>query len=105
VVHVQENALAAQDDYLPFGDPEFIRYPYPWFERLRLERPLHRLPNGTYVVSRYADVVKYGRLPQLTILEPEGAPENAFTHNFGETMLSREGPAHTALRRRDRRPP
>lgn len=100
MVHVQENALDAQDDWLPFGDPEFIRCPYPWFERLRVERPLHRLPNGTYVVSRYNDIIKYGRLPQLTILEPSDAPENAFTHNFGETMLSREGREHSELRGR-----
>lgn len=98
MVHVQENAARAQDDYLPFGDPEFVRNPYPWFVRLRKERPLHRLPNGTFVISRYRDVVQYGRLPELTILEPDGAPENAFTHGFGHTMLSREGTEHRHLR-------
>ena len=100
MVHIQDDAFLAQDEYLPFGDPEFVRYPYPWFERLRAERPLHRLPNGTWVLSRYRDIVQYGRLPELSILEPADAPENAFTHGFGETMLSREGPAHTEMRGR-----
>lgn len=98
MVHVQDDASIAQDEYLPFGDPEFVRNPYPWFERLRRERPLHQLPNGTYVVSRYHDIVRYGRMPELTILEPEGSPENAFTVGFGDTMLSREGAAHAELR-------
>lgn len=100
MVHVQDDAIKAQDEYLPFGDPEFIKNPYPWFERLRKEKPLHRLPNGTYVVSRYRDIIKYGFIPGLTILEPEDAPENAFTHGFGQTMLSREGQAHMELRGR-----
>ena len=100
MVHIQDDLAKAQDEFLPLGDPEFVKNPYPWFERLRKERPLHRLPNGTYVVSRYHDIVKYGRLPELTILEPEDAPENAFTAGFGDTMLSREGPAHVALRGR-----
>ncbi|NIJ17861.1 cytochrome P450 [Sphingobium vermicomposti] len=100
VVHIQDDCLKAQDEFLPFGDPEFVRNPYPWFDRLRRERPLHRLPNGTYVVSRYHDIIRYGRLPELTILEPAGAPENAFTTGFGDTMLSREGPTHAALRGR-----
>jgi len=98
MVNVQCDATRAQDEYLPFGDPEFVKNPYPWFERLRKESPLHRLPNGTYVVSRYKDIVQYGRLPELTILEPDSAPPNAFTTHFGETLLSREGPAHTQMR-------
>lgn len=100
MVHIQDDASKAQDEYLPFGDPEFIKNPYPWLERLRREKPLHLLPNGTYVVSRYRDIIKYGFMPGLTILEPEDAPENAFTHGFGQTMLNREGPAHTELRGR-----
>lgn len=100
MVHIQDDAFKAQDEYLPFGDPEFVKNPYPWFARLRREHPLHMLPNGTYVVSKYNDIVKYGRLPELTILEPEGAPENAFTHGFGHTILSREGPEHVKLRGR-----
>ena len=100
MVNIQESVARAQDEYLPFGDPEFVVNPYPWLERLRREKPLHKLPNGTYVVSRYRDIIKYGFMPELTILEPEGAPENAFTHGFGHTMLSREGQAHTELRGR-----
>lgn len=100
MVHVQSDATKAQDEYLPFGDPEFVRNPYPWFERLRKEKPLHKLPNGTYVVSRYRDIIKYGFIPQLTILEPGDAKDNAFTMGFGETMLSREGEAHRSLRGR-----
>lgn len=41
--------------------PEVIECPYAFYKALRDEAPIYRLPNGQYVVSRYADVLKVVR--------------------------------------------
>src|SRR5665213_2091947 len=35
--------------------PEFIRNPYPHYERLRTADPMHLTPFGSYVASRHAE--------------------------------------------------
>ena len=35
--------------------PEFIRDPYPYYERLRTTDPMHLTPLGMYVASRHAE--------------------------------------------------
>ena len=44
--------------------PEVIECPYAFYKALRDEAPIYRLPNGQYVVSRYADVLKVVRTPR-----------------------------------------
>ena len=34
--------------------PEFIRDPYPHYERLRSTDPMHLTPHGMYLASRHA---------------------------------------------------
>src|SRR5215207_10110530 len=36
--------------------PEFIRNPYPHYERMRTTDPVHLTPLGVYVASRHAEV-------------------------------------------------
>ena len=36
--------------------PEFIRNPYPHYERLRTTDPVHRTSFGSFVASRHAEV-------------------------------------------------
>ena len=36
--------------------PEFIRNPYPHYERMRATDPVHLTPLGMYVASRHAEV-------------------------------------------------
>jgi cytochrome P450 len=36
--------------------PEFIRDPYPYYERLRTSDPMHLTAHGIYVASRHAEV-------------------------------------------------
>ena len=40
----------------PF-DPEFHTNPYPLFDRLRQEDPIHKSIFGTWIITRYADAV------------------------------------------------
>ena len=39
------------------ADPRFLDDPFPTYRRLRQEAPYHRNPDGTFFVTRYADVV------------------------------------------------
>ena len=59
--------------------PEFIRDPYPFYERLRTTDPMHLTPLGAYVASRHADVSLILR-------------DKRFGKNFVERMTRRYGP-------------
>ena len=85
----------ARDEYLPWDDPVFIENPYPWFDRLRKEKPIHLTTDDTYVISRYEDVTTFARLPVLKILHPG---DYAFNDGFNLTVLGKEPPEHTRLR-------
>jgi len=51
--HVQTATNAPLFDPL---SPEFIRNPYPYYERLRTTDPMHLTPLGAFVASRHAEV-------------------------------------------------
>jgi hypothetical protein len=61
-------------------DPDFLRNPYPAFERLREAEPVHRLPLGFLVLSRYEDIA--------FVLK-----DKRFGKTFAERMVLRNGPA------------
>jgi len=56
--------------YNPF-DPVLRADPYPTYERLRAEAPVHRSPLGFWVISRYADVSRLQADPTLDFYPPE----------------------------------
>jgi cytochrome P450 len=47
-----------------YPSPEVVECPYPFYETLRDEAPVHRLPDGTWLVSRWDDVVRVVRDPE-----------------------------------------
>ena len=87
--------------------PDYIRDPYPSYERLRTTDPMHLTPFGAYVASRHAEVSlvirdkrfgkdfvgnlerRYGNLARME--EPAVA-------SLGRTMLVLDPPDHTRLR-------
>jgi len=86
--------------------PEFIRDPYPYYERLRTTDPMHLTPLGMYVASRHAEVSlvlrdkRFGKeYVERTIRRygPKIMEEPVF-RNFGLTMLQQDPPDHTRLR-------
>lgn len=83
------------DELLPWGDPEFGLNPYPWFDRLRKEAPVYETPEGIFVVTRYDDIVNFGRSSHITILNPV---DTAFSDGFAHTVLGMEPPEHTKKR-------
>src|SRR5579862_9737987 len=45
-------------DELAYPTPELVECPYPFYETLRREAPVYRLPQGPYVVTRWDDVTR-----------------------------------------------
>lgn len=87
-----------ESEYFPYQNPAFIDDPAPWWDRLLAEQPLLELPDGSYVVSRYADVVKYAKHPSLVSVPPEGMGDDPFAANLNSVLLT-EGERHSRIRR------
>lgn len=49
---------SAIDDFMPFNpyDPAFAANPYPHYQRLRENSPIHRTPGGVWYITRHADI-------------------------------------------------
>jgi hypothetical protein len=69
-------------DLLPFRAPEYLRDPFPFYTRLRMEAPAYPTSIGPIAVSRYADVhnvlterkfVKAGEVPAWAVDSPTTA--------------------------------
>jgi hypothetical protein len=83
-------------------DPEFIADPYPTYQRLRAEDPVHEHPLGFWVLTRYEDVVASLRDPRmLKEALPEYVAKRLGVQPIPKTsisMLDRDPPDHTRLR-------
>src|SRR3977135_2732212 len=86
--------------------PEFIRDPYPHYERLRTTDPMHLSPLGMCVASRHAEASlvlrdkRFGKdYVERTMRRygPDIMKEPVF-RSFSHTMLQQDPPAHTRLR-------
>ena len=101
--HVQTATSAPLFDPL---SPEFIRNPYPHYERMRAADPVHLTQHGMYVASRHADIAlvlrdkRFGKDYPERIKRrygPDVMKEPVF-RNFALTMLQQDPPDHTRLR-------
>jgi cytochrome P450 len=86
--------------------PEFIRNPYPYYERLRTSDPMHLTAHGIYVASRHAEVSlvirdkRFGKdYVERTIRRygPDIMKEPVF-RSMSHLMLQQDPPDHTRLR-------
>jgi cytochrome P450 len=89
---------AGRQEVLPWGDTQYVANPYPWYDNARKNYPIYQDLDGTYVITRYEDVVKYGKLPSLSIVSPEGAPSGPWKA-LSATVLNLDPPLHTSARR------
>jgi cytochrome P450 len=87
-------------------DPEFIRNPYPHYERMRTTDPVHLSPLGMYVASRHAEVSlvirdkRFGKdYVERTVRRygPKIMDEPVF-RSMSHWMLQQDPPDHTRLR-------
>jgi len=104
---MNEHAQAATSEPLfnPLS-PEFIRNPYPHYERMRTTDPMHLTPLGVYVASRHAEASlvmrdkRFGKEHvERTIRRygPKIMEEPAF-RSLSHMMLQQDPPDHTRLR-------
>src|ERR1700726_2841937 len=86
--------------------PEFIRDPYPHYERLRTTDPMHLTPLGAFVASRHAEaslVLRDKRFGKdyversIRRYGPQIMDEPAF-RSMSHWMLQQDPPDHTRLR-------
>jgi cytochrome P450 len=80
------------DDPVGFG----LADPYPHYAALREAAPVHRLPDGCYVVTRWQDCWSTYRNPQIFASSGTRGGDYAST----KSIISIDPPAHTRLRQR-----
>jgi cytochrome P450 len=86
--------------------PEFIRDPYPAYERLRTTDPVHLTPFGSYVASRHAEASlvlrdkRFGKdfVDRTRRRYGPHIMEEPLFRNMQHWMLQRDPPDHTRLR-------
>jgi len=87
--------------YDPFN-PELIADPYPFYERLREEHPVHyNERKDFYVLSRYDDIYRALRKPRIFSSAQGLTPEKDEISKLGipPTFIMMDPPDHTRLRR------
>src|SRR3954463_15029111 len=98
--HVQ-TAETGQPLFNPLS-PEFIRNPYPHYERMRATDPVHLTEHGMYVASRHADISvvlrdkRFGKHSAARMAKRYGpnVMEEPVFRNFALTMLQQDPPDH-----------
>ncbi|GAB3562551.1 cytochrome P450 [Amycolatopsis endophytica] len=84
--------------FLPWTDPRFRIDPYPYYARALAEAPIMRDDaDGSFVLTRYEDLMHYGRLPSIRIA-PEWKKAGAWRVLL-DMALGHDEPGHTRLRR------
>lgn len=88
--------------------PDILQCPYPYYERVRNEAPVHRTPLGFWLVSRYDDVLNVVRDPERFSsgarpgVQPTPNQELLDLQAAGyppvDTLLSNDPPSHTQFR-------
>src|ERR1044072_2066952 len=86
--------------------PDYIRDPYPSYERLRTTDPMHLTPFGAYVASRHAEVSlvrrdkRFGKdfVERSTRRYGPAIMEEPVFRNMRHWMLQQDPPDHTRLR-------
>src|ERR1700712_2423964 len=86
--------------------PDYIRDPYPSYERLRTTDAMHLTPFGSYVASRHADVTlvlrdkRFGKdfVDRTRRRYGPHIMEEPLFRNMQHWMLQRDPPDHTRLR-------
>lgn len=90
-------------------DAAFRANPYPYYERLRRTVPVYAVPGGPIVVTRYEDVMRVLRSPDVSrdieanaIVDPNDevlAKRRARRQTRAKSILNLDAPDHTRLRR------
>lgn len=87
-------------------DPAFVQNPYPVFAALREKDPVHRSPQGYYVLTRYKDVSQALVDPRLgnaparhAVSHPRNRERYVCADVANNILPFRDGPAHSGARK------
>src|SRR5699024_6810937 len=84
--------------------PGFVDDPYPFYAALRRHAPLHELSPGSFLLTRYDDVLAAYRSPhassdkRVEFAPLMGAGSPIYTHHTSSLVFS-DPPRHTRVRR------
>lgn len=86
-------------------DPGFLENPYPTYDALRRYEPVHRMADGSYILTRYEDVVAiyrdHARMSSDKRVEfkPKYGDSPLYEHHT-TSLVFRDAPFHTRVRGR-----
>ena len=84
--------------------PDFYADPYPTYRALRTHAPVKRMPDGSWFLTRFEDVVPVYRDPKLFSSDkkkefgPKFGPTPLFEHHT-TSLIFNDPPLHTRVRR------
>lgn len=102
--NADEAAQAARSFDLKRLPPDFIDDPYPWYHALREHDPVHRMPDGSYFLTRYDDcetLYKDARTyssDKKIEFRPKYGDSLLFEHHT-TSLVFNDPPLHTHVRR------
>src|SRR5881296_609073 len=84
--------------------PEFYADPYPTYRALREHQPVKQMPNGSYFLTRYDDLVRVYKNTKLfsSDKKKEFAPkygDSLLYEHHTTSLVFNDPPAHTRVRR------
>ncbi len=95
--------MASSDVGYNFFDPHLRVDPYPFFDRLRENDPVHQTGFGYWYVSRYDDIVSLVRDPRLTagtgVADSLGLSDGRLRDLMDTWVMSVDGAHHSRVRR------
>ena len=102
--NADEAAQAARGFDLKRLPPDFIDDPYPWYHALREHDPVHRMPDGSYFLTRYDDCetlykdAKAFSSDKKIEFRPKFGDSLLFEHHT-TSLVFNDPPLHTQVRR------
>ncbi|ARQ01117.1 cytochrome P450 [Pseudorhodoplanes sinuspersici] len=102
--NADEAAQAARSFDLKRLPPDFIDDPYPWYHALREHDPVHRMPDGSYFITRYDDCealykdAKTYSSDKKIEFRPKYGDSLLFEHHT-TSLVFNDPPLHTHVRR------
>src|SRR5215207_3350497 len=103
-VDASEAAKAARAFDLKRLPPDFIDDPYPYYRALREQDPVHRMPDGSYFITRYddcetlyKDARTYSSDKKIEFFPKYG--DTALFEHHTNSLVFNDPPLHTHVRR------
>jgi len=85
--------------------PDFYRNPYPYYAELRERAPVHRCPDGTWLLTRYADLERIYRdrssfsSDKRAAFGPKYGVDSPLYAHHTTSLVFNDAPYHTRVRR------